>query len=450
MSITANIEKRVRAYIAERGLLHRKAPVIVALSGGADSVALLAILLRLGYDCRAAHCNFHLRGEESMRDMRHCQAICDALDTDLYVRDFDVDERRRLHPGESIEMAARELRYAWFADLLDREGAQAVAVGHHREDRAETFMLNLMRGAGIAGLSSMNARSGNVVRPLLTLSRQDIVDYLGAVGLKYITDSSNASDAHRRNRLRNNILPQLQDAFPGALDAMLASIGHLESARAIFNEAIAAKRAKYIKDNSIDIALLKADEAEAATVLFEFLRPKRFTYTQICDMLAAADGSGTHYRSTDGTVVAELTRGTLELVDARSMHLDAEDVYTVNPRHDITEPLHIAVSHHNVTEFAPEGMGADVAYFDVCALDGGATWELRHWRRGDRMVPYGSRKSKLISDIFAGAHLSASQKRAAWILTRNDEIVWLPGLRCSAAFAIGPGTKQYLRLSLIH
>ena len=219
--LLCDFERRTADFITSRRLLRSDAPVIVALSGGADSVALLAVLLRLGYDCRAAHCNFHLRGEESMRDMNHCRAVAEKLDVDLYVRDFDVSARRSAFPGESVEMACRELRYNWFSDLLDRECAQAVAVGHHREDRAETFMLNLMRGAGIAGLTSMRPQSGNVVRPLLPFTRREIEDYVAQHGLTFINDSSNASDAHRRNRLRNNIFPALEAAFPGALDAVL-------------------------------------------------------------------------------------------------------------------------------------------------------------------------------------------------------------------------------------
>ena len=155
-----NFETRVADYIAAGGLLHKSAPVIVALSGGADSVALLAVLSRLGYDCRAAHCNFHLRGEESVRDMRHASYVSEKLGVDIYIRHSALPERMK-ETGESVEMACRSLRYAWFEELLDRDGAQATAVGHHREDRAETFMLNLLRGTGIAGLTSMRPRSGS-------------------------------------------------------------------------------------------------------------------------------------------------------------------------------------------------------------------------------------------------------------------------------------------------
>ncbi len=433
---TLDFENRTRNFIESRRLLHGKAPVLVALSGGADSVALLAVLCRLGYDCRAAHCNFHLRGEESMRDMRHCKDICERLDVDLYIRDFDVSRRMEAYPSESVEMACRNLRYEWFANLLDREGAQALAVGHHSEDRVETFILNLMRGAGITGLTSMNVRD-------------DIERSLDGLGLGFITDSSNASDAHRRNRIRNRVMPLLEELFPGAGAAILRSISNLEGARGIFNEAIEGKRAVYCTGNSIAIADMVRAESEARTILFELLRPLSFTYTQVCDMLDGAFGSGAVFRSTDGAVVAELSHGVLELVDAARRKLIGEECYSVNLLHDITEPLHIAVTRHPVADFRLERLGAKVAYVDSAALEGGALWELRHYRRGDRMVPFGSHKSKLVSDIFAGLRYSASQKREAWILTRNDEIVWMPGVRNSALFAIGPDTREYLRLELL-
>lgn len=442
-------ELAVEAFISGRKLLHRQAPVLVALSGGADSVALLAVLQRLGYDCRAAHCNFHLRGEESMRDMRFCQQLCSRLDTDLYIRDFDVERRMADHPSESVEMACRELRYQWFADLLDRDGAQAVAVGHHREDRAETFVLNLMRGTGIAGLTSMNARSGDVVRPLLEMSRADIESYIADCGLSYITDSSNAATDYRRNAVRNLILPLMDDHFGSATDAILRTVANLEGIRSVFTDAIEARRKRYMKAGKIDLAELLENESSPQTVLFEFLRPLRFSYTQVCDMLDGSTMSGASFRSTDGRVLAEISRGVLELSDASRRNAIAGECYSTNLLHDITEPVHIAVSAHPAADFVIEGLGPTVAYIDAEALEGSPVWELRHYRRGDRMVPFGATKSKLVSDIFANHHLSASDKRQTWLLTRNDEIVWIPGIRNSALYALGPGTKRYIRLQLL-
>ena len=433
-------------YIASKSLLHKQAPVVVAHSGGADSVALLAVLVRLGYDCRAAHCNFHLRGEESMRDMRHASSVADMLGVDLYIRDFDVPGRMA-STGESVEMACRSLRYDWFADLLDRDGAQATAVGHHREDRAETFMLNLLRGTGIAGLTAMRPRSGSVVRPLLPFSRRDIEEYIGALGLTYVDDSSNASDAHRRNRLRNSIFPLLEEKFPGALDAVLRTVGNLEDTAEIYREAVAERIKVFAGEDGVDLKGL-AQQPYAATLLFEYLKPYGFTYTQICDMLGASAASGRRFFSADGRTAAELNRGFLEVVDASRCRPCEDDVYEVNLRHDVVSPVHITVSYGDVASFRPERVGPGVAYFDAVALEGDARWELRHVRRGDRLVPFGSVKSKLLSDLFTNAKYSAEQKRRAWVLTRNGEIVWAPGLRNTAAFAVGPGTKRFIRLEV--
>lgn len=444
--MTEEFEARVSAFITDKGLLHKRAPVVVALSGGADSVALLAVLSRLGYDCRAAHCNFHLRGEESMRDMRHAVAVAERLGVDIYIRDFDVPARMNA-TGESVEMACRSLRYKWFADLLDRDGAQATAVGHHREDRAETFMLNLLRGTGIAGLISMRPRSGSVVRPLLPFSRLEIEAYIEALGLTYVDDSSNGSDAHRRNRLRNNILPLIEEQFPGAMNAILRTIGNLEDTEGIYREAVESGIRRFITPEGVDVRGL-CENGHAYTLLFEYLKPYNFTGTQVGDILSGALSSGLRFFSTDGQTVAELDRGVLRLSEASGCEPSDADVYPVNLRSDVISPVHIVVTQGDAATFRPEGLGARVAYFDAAILDSDARWELRHAHRGDRLVPFGSSKSKLVSDLFVNAKYSALQKRRAWLLTCNGEIVWIPGLRNTASFPIGPDSRRYLRLEL--
>ena len=209
-----NLTEKVKDAIERQGLLRPQGRVVVAVSGGADSVALLSVLLELGYDCLAAHCNFGLRGAESVRDMRHVESLADRLGVDLCVRDFDV-AARRADTGESVEMACRELRYEWFYELVDRERAQAIAVGHHAEDQLETLFLNLLRGTGITGLRGMRPRNGHVVRPMLECTRAEIEDYLHTRGLDWVTDSTNASDDFTRNRLRNRLLPLVDELFDG-------------------------------------------------------------------------------------------------------------------------------------------------------------------------------------------------------------------------------------------
>lgn len=443
--IRHDFEARVLEFIRRENLLRAGAPVLVALSGGADSVALLAVLEALGFECRAAHCNFHLRGEESQRDMRHAEHIAATLGVDLSVRDFNVPERME-RTGESVEMACRELRYEWFNTLLDRESAQALAVGHHSEDRIETFFLNLFRGTGIDGLTTMRPKNGNIVRPLLEMTRDEIERYVAACGLTFVNDSSNLSDAHKRNILRNRLLPTMEELFPGSGKAVQRTISNLESARRIFADTLEAKRLRYRNPfGPIDVADLADNEPEAATILFEWLKGLKFNFTQVEAMIAAANDSGPRFVSLDGKTIAEISHGHLILTDSAKLSA-AMDTWIVDILHDIMEPAHITVDIRPVEAFRLETPAPDQAFFDIEILRNMPVWELRHYRRGDRMLPYGAKRDKLVSDIFANAKYSAQQKREAWILTRSGTLVWMPGLKNSGHYTIGPDTKRYIRL----
>ncbi len=435
-----DFEIRLDEVIRRHELLWRDAPVIVAISGGADSVALLSALTALGYNCVGAHCNYHLRGEESNRDMRHVQNVCRALGVDLYVKDFDVEKRRR-GTGESVEMACRELRYGWFNALLDKLRAQAIAVAHHREDNVETFFLNLMRGSSIAGLTGMRRRNGYVVRPMLDFSRAEIEAYLNSRCISYVTDSTNASCDFARNRLRNIVLPALEQAFPGATCGVLDSIRLLTANRRLYDSAVAERIGRYMTDTEIDLKALMAGEEDPELLLFEILHPLGFNATHVANILRSASSSGLHFVSTHTTL--ELSRGRLSV--AARTDGESDDAYSVDLHREIPAPLHILISEHVVTEFRPV-RDPDTAYFDVTMLDGAPDFTLRRWRRGDRMIPFGMTGSRLLSDIFSDAKYTAADKRRAWVLTRDDEIIWVPGLRQSAQWAVCPETKRYLRL----
>ena len=203
----------IRLYIEKYRLLSEDRPVLVGLSGGADSVALLGVLVRLGYPCIALHCNFHLRGEESDRDEAFACEFAESLEVPFHKIDFDTIS----YAGErhlSIEMAARELRYAWFEEMRERLGGQATAVAHHRDDNVETVLMNLIRGTGIRGMSGIRPRNGFIVRPLLCVSREDILAWLADQGYAYMVDSTNLSDAYTRNFIRLNVLPLLEEINP--------------------------------------------------------------------------------------------------------------------------------------------------------------------------------------------------------------------------------------------
>lgn len=442
--IESSFVESVGAAISAHRLLVSGKPVIVAVSGGADSVALLVALCALGYECVAAHCNFHLRGEESNRDMRHVQQLCSRLGVDLYVRDFDVEARRNA-TGESVEMACRELRYAWFADLLDKQRAQAIAVAHHREDNVETFFLNLMRGSGIAGLAGMKPCNGYVVRPLLSMSRSDIEAYLAAEKIEFVTDSTNAQNDYARNKLRNVIIPSLVEQFPNSLSGILASMAYLGDNKSLYDAMVKEKAARYFVGNKIDLRELTAAEGECARMLlFEMIRPYGFNMAQAYGMLNGLGRSGQLFVS--GESAFSLDRGVLSL-ESSSIVGVKDDETIVSLERDILSPVHIVISEHQIADFRPE-RNQNVAYFDADMLNGNAIYAIRHWRRGDRMAPYGMNGTKLISDLFASAKYGAKEKRNAWLLTRDGEVIWAVGLRASRLFSLKPETRRYLRLEL--
>ena len=212
--------------------------VYIGLSGGGDSVALLHILHTLGYKCKALHCNFHLRGAESDRDQQFCETLCASLGIPLEVRHFDTFAYMEQH-HLSVEMAARELRYNWWNDLSNPlnlsnpsnpSNPTLVALGHHQDDSIETMLMNLMRGTGIHGMTGIVARNEarHIIRPLLCLSRQDIVDYLSENGLSYVIDSTNAENETLRNQIRNQLLPLMEQMVPQVRQGITRTMKHLQ------------------------------------------------------------------------------------------------------------------------------------------------------------------------------------------------------------------------------
>ncbi len=439
-----NILQQVK-YVVERE--HMLAPgdcVVVGISGGADSVALLSALSSLGWRCIAAHCNFHLRGDESDRDMQFVSDLCSKLNIPLEIIHFDTVSYCRKQKV-STEMACRELRYNWFEDLREKHNAQAIAVGHHKEDRIETFFINLLRGAGITGLTSMRPKSGNVIRPIIECSRIEIEQYLEEIGLTWITDSTNACDDFVRNRLRNNIIPLLDEMFVGASDSVLRSISNLVESKQFYDRAITNTILQYIDPStgSIDLRVMEKENADAPLLLFETLRNEGFSRQQTDDMLSAAKSYGGTFIS--GTIRRDVDHGCLR--PAYQVNSIDNNPINVDISRSISEPIHIDVTFHDIVDFKPS-RNPKVIYLDESATSDNNQWQLRNWQRGDRMIPFGKHKSKLLSDIFADVHLTAKEKNDIWLLTCNDQIIWAVGLRASSHFAITDKTTRYIKLEI--
>lgn len=434
----------IRRSIERHKLLSGDAVVIVALSGGADSVALLSALTALGYRCIAAHCNFKLRGEESERDQCHAADIARRLGAEFAVTDFNTTDHASAH-GISIEMAARELRYRWFEEIRQQYSAEAIAVAHHRDDNIETFFLNLLRGTGIAGLTAMSPRRGYIIRPMLDTSRADVLDYLRSRNLNYVTDSTNADCDYKRNRLRNIVLPILRDQFPDADEAIAHTISCLQSNETIYQEAVAEAKRKYVNGSTISLTALIDKCPAASTMLFEMLRPYGFNASQAADMANSADNTGSRFISPTHT--ATINRGELLIRPIDSMEQPNE--YIISLDHDIAKPIDIKITRFdNTTETRLLKTESNSILLDAAVLDGNPIFKLRKWQQGDRMAPFGMHGTKKISDIFSNARLSLHAKQSTWILTRNDEILWVVGLRASRHFSITDKTAKIIRLSV--
>ena len=281
-------KKKIAQYIDQEKLFTREDKILVTLSGGADSVALLRLLLDMGYTCEAAHCNFHLRGDESVRDEMFVRELCLQLEVPLHVQHFQTtEEAEKRHI--SIEMAARELRYAWFEQLRLQQGADVIAVAHHKDDSVETLLLNLIRGTGINGLLGIRPKNGNIVRPLLCLDRKEITEYLQEIGQSYVTDSTNLQDEYTRNKIRLNLLPLMQEINPSVKESLLRTAEHLNDAALLYKKGIEEGKQKVQTEQGILISVL-LQESAPETLLFEILSQLGFNSAQIKDIFTSLNG----------------------------------------------------------------------------------------------------------------------------------------------------------------
>lgn len=420
------INQSVARYIEKEKLFTPKDKILVALSGGADSVALLRLLLSLGYDCEAAHCNFHLRGEESDRDERFVQALCRQLGVPLHVTHFDTT-RYAEEKHISIEMAARELRYQWFAELKEKRQAAAIAVAHHRDDSVETLLLNLIRGTGINGLLGIRPKNGDIVRPLLCVNREEIISYLDSLRQEYVTDSTNLQDEYTRNKIRLNLLPLMAEINPSVRESIIATSNHLSEAAAIYNKGIGDGRQRVLAPEGIHIGRLLAEPAPKA-LLFEILHPLGFNPAQTEDIYACLTGQpGKQFKSKEWRVIKDR--------EMLLLSMEREEKET-------TPPFKLNIEKQEYTPDFVIPRDKDKACFDADKLKGELT--IRKWRQGDTFVPFGMKGRKRVSDYLTDRKKSLMEKEQQWILCCGEEIAWLIGERTDNRFRIDETTRKVI------
>lgn len=430
--------------------------MLIALSGGADSVALLLMMQERGKAEACAHCNFHLRGNESDRDEEFVRRLCEERGIRLFVKHFDT-QTEAARTGESIEMAARRLRYDWFAELCLEHGFKEVAVAHHLNDNAETVLLNLVRGTGLSGLTGMAEKRPGVVRPLLSLSRHEILDYLRQKGQTYVTDSTNTDTHYRRNKLRHEVLPLLREMNPQIDRTLHETALRLQGVERIYRYGIAQLKKEVcrtisshdglqdgLQDHShdglrIDVRKLSTSPAPE-TLLYELLAPYGLSAEQSVQALQMRVGavmeSHAGYlltRTTQEIAVEPLPRpfSPVKIPDSDGIFFRAYG-------------LQIGVRRMQRGELTDIPRDKCCAALDADCIKGELI--LRPITRGDRFVPFGMRGSKLVSDYLTDRHYSRIDKLRAMTVADEHGIVWLVNERPAGHCAVTPATQRIVLL----
>ena len=418
------MKEKVRKYIQANQILTPDGLVLVAVSGGADSIALAIVLQQLGYSVQALHCNFHLRGKESDRDERFVSEFCRQKDIPLLIRHFDTREYATQH-NISIEMAARDLRYEWFYQVLAETKAQCIAVAHHKNDQAETLLLNLIRGTGIRGLAGMYPLRNNIARPLLCVTREEILSYLNQMNQDYVTDSTNLEKEATRNKIRLDVLPLLAEINPNIINTLSDTCSIMASSLPLYQKGVEEELQKaLINADEINIPLLQ-ESGKTDILLYEWLKDNGFTNTQLMEISQSLD-------STSGKIWESRT------------HRILKDRNSLIRQEKGSQPEQMEIIQEEVDSITETG--ADIAYFDRDKLPLPITYRIA--REGDWFIPFGMKGKKLISDYLTDIKATRFQKEHQLLALCGEDIIWVVGHRSDNRYRVNRNTRQILRLRI--
>lgn len=423
---------KVKDYIKKHKLLSLSDLYIVALSGGADSVALLFLLDEMGYKVHALHCNFHLRGEESDRDERFCEDLCLKKNIPFHRIHFDTLMYAETHKM-SVEMAARELRYRYFEQLRKDIGAEGICVAHHQDDTVETVLLNLVRGTGLRGLTGIQPRNGAILRPLLCVTRTEIEAYLATKQQDYVTDSTNLETDFVRNKIRLQVVPLLRQLNPAVSENIVRTADHLTEAQKVLDTVVDT----YKGSNQLDLCALQ-QVGSAEYIVFEWLKQYGFNGSQVQQVISAETGSifssptGYEVLKDRGRLLVEPTimaftpiripeEGTYVLPDDRRLNVRRSNPFVSKDSHEAT-------------------LDARQVRFPLT---------VRRVEEGDWMIPYGMTGRKLLSDLMTDLKMSLfDRRRQLVVVDAQGAVVWAIGLRTDHRCRVTDTTQEVIAIKI--
>ena len=416
-------------YVASHKMIAPHDRILLTVSGGVDSMVMLSLFARCGYSIGVAHCNFCLRGEESDEDEVLVEKEAAKYGVEFFNRRFPTREEME-RTGESMEMAARRLRYAWFEELCVEHGYTKIAIAHHADDSIETFFINLLRGTGLRGLTGISVTNGRVFRPLMFASRREITEYAVANGIPFREDSSNRSTKYLRNKIRLGLIPRIREINPKFTETMNDNIRRLTDTQLFINQAIEIMRRDVCTEHE-GIHTIHVDRIDRnmplGFVIYELLNSAYGFKGDVIDALCHAlnhDATGRRFYARDR--MATIDRGAIIVTPIAP----DDECRTTVERGAVRSYCGNAVLYYeycDIDDVQTFGTPEQVAQIDADKLRFPLT--LRRWREGDWFIPFGMTGRKKVSDFLIDAKVSVPEKQRQFVLLSGDEIVWLVGRR---------------------
>lgn len=433
-------------YVSENELFSHNDKVLLAVSGGVDSMVLMSLTAAAGYQFGVAHCNFQLRGKESDEDEVMVERESKRLGVEFYKTSFDTTGEMA-RTGESMEMAARRLRYAWFKSLCDEHDYSVIAIAHHINDSIETFFINMLRGTGLRGLTGINAQVGRIVRPLMFATRKDIHDFAVAHRIPFREDSSNRSTKYLRNKVRLGLVPMLKEINPQFTTIMRRNISRLSQAQEFVTASMEMIKRQVVEEQS-GIYTLYIDRIDVSLprnfIIYEILSTQFGFKGDVVDLLCHAldnEATGKRFYSRDWVAVVDRHKIVVAAV------AEDDDCETFVDRSMIRSYAGGSVLFYNYCDIdfiETLDMGDNVALLDADKLQ--FPLKVRRWREGDWFIPLGMSGRKKLSDYLIDKKVSLVEKSRQFVLLSGDDIVWVIGRRLDDRFCITKKTENVLKI----
>ncbi|MDP4250644.1 MAG: tRNA lysidine(34) synthetase TilS [Bacteroidota bacterium] len=441
-----NFISRFQASVKRQSLFTKADRLLLAVSGGMDSVVLAACCQQAGFDFGIAHANFQMRGAESERDEQFVKALADKYQKSIWIRKFDTKDYAD-QQGVSIQVAARDLRYRWFESLLEKEKFNFILTAHHLDDNIETMLMHFFRGTGIAGLRGMIPKQGKLVRPLLAFPRSELSSFAKAQSLAWVEDSSNESDKYTRNYFRHKLIPDVEAVFPGTLHNLEENLQRFAETEILYAQAIEQHKKKLLKpvgtEMHIPVLLLKKSEP-VRSIFYEIIRHYGFSSGQLEDCLKLLDAENGKYVSSH---FHRIIRNRAWLIIAPSQQNISEHIIIGSDQSVIDFPEGTLL----LKTFQPQGKAEIVKDPAVAMLDEDKIrfpLMLRKWKAGDYFYPLGMKKKKKIARFLIDLKLSKTAKEKVWVLESDQRILWVVGHRIDDRLAVSPAAKKILKIEL--